>query len=144
MDESIPPHMVGVRGTCRCSCALASWVPLAHALHHLEPLLLPYAPDGLATDPPVFTLQQGVQLPRAQPWIPLRQDLDTSHQLARFRRAGLPAFGTTMQCHHATSTSRTDTVRLFQIHRCAALDSQAYQFFPSTSFSILLSSGSSP
>jgi hypothetical protein len=79
MDEIITPPMVGVRGTCRCGCALADWGPLAHALHHLEPLLLPYAPDGLATDPPGFTLQQGVQLPIAQPWLSLRQGMHTSH-----------------------------------------------------------------
>src|SRR5262245_27286178 len=117
MDDIITPHMVGGRGTCRGSGALAYWGPLAHALHHLEPLLLPYALDGLAPAPPVFPLQQGIQLPIAQPWLPLRQGMATSHPLALCRRAWLPAFGTTRQGQHATSTSLTDTVRPFQIHR---------------------------
>ena len=49
-----------------------------------------------------------------------------------------------MECQDPAGTSLADVVRLLQIRCRLALGSQAYQFFPRTSFRIRLSSVSSP
>jgi hypothetical protein len=68
--------------------------------------------------------------PRAKPWIPFRQSMDTGHSLVLYPCAWLPAFRTTMLCQHATGPSLTHSVRVFHIHGSAPFGSQAYQFFP--------------
>jgi len=54
--------MIGVHSPRRRGRVHSGRILLADALHRLEPFLLP-SPDSLTTDSPVFTLQQGVQLP---------------------------------------------------------------------------------
>lgn len=136
-------HCWGARHVS-CGYALVYRVSLAHVLHYSESFTLLYPADRLTTDPPVLILQQDRELPIPKTRIALRQPMGTCYQLAPFLRVWLPAFGTAVQGQHATRSLLTHTVGLLRIHRCAALDSQAYQFFPSTSFSIRLSRVSSP
>jgi hypothetical protein len=57
-DAILTPDMVGIPRPSRCRHALASRAPLVHALHHLEPLLLPEPPDRRTPDAPRRSLHQ--------------------------------------------------------------------------------------
>lgn len=87
MDEIITPHLIGILGPSRGRRALAHRAPLAGALLHLEPLLLPEPPDRLTTDASGFTLQQVVELPIPKARRLLRQRMDTLGQLGLVRLA---------------------------------------------------------
>src|SRR5262249_16599706 len=130
MDEVIAPDMVGILSPYRCRRALPHRAPFPLFLNDLEPLVLPYTTYRLPRPPPVFTLQQGINLLIPNPWIALRQGMNPRNDFALFTRAWLPAFGTPVQCQHATGTPLADVIRLFEIGGGLPLGSQAYQFFP--------------
>ena len=85
-DDILTPHMLGVRGTCRCGWALAHRVPLAPVRHSVEPCRRPSPADSLAPDPPMGLLPQDRALPRPKTRRARGQRLETCHPRAACRR----------------------------------------------------------
>lgn len=81
MDKVIAPDMMGMRRMGWRGRACAPWAPLPLLLDDLESFLLSDAPDGLATDPPVFTLPEVVNLPIPKARIALRERRNALEQL---------------------------------------------------------------
>jgi hypothetical protein len=144
MNKVIAPNMVGMRRPSRRGSACAHWTPWPLFLNDLESLALAEIAHRLAIDSPMFTRRQVVDFSIAKAWILLRQRMNMLAPLGLVRLAGLPPLRTAVQRQDPVSPPLTDVICLVEICGRLALGSQAYQFFPSTPFSMRLSRRSSP
>jgi hypothetical protein len=104
-----------------------------------------YAGDTQFRDSrPTVRPSQGENLALPKPWIALREGMNAHDQRLPFRVPWLPAFGPAVHAQHPPGAPFTRLVRLLQIGCHTTPSSEAYHFFPSTSFSIRLSSVRSP
>src|SRR2546423_14429889 len=81
VDKVIAPDMMRIRRPRWGGRARAPRTPFRLFLDDLAPLVLPDATSGLAIHPPLCSLEQVVELPVAQAWIPLRERMNTRDHL---------------------------------------------------------------